>query len=69
MYLKVWSLRHSIRKGDLERNSKIPEPSGVVSYRNLSYTRGMGKGHLLDVHRPEKLAGPLPTLVVIHDQN
>ena len=66
MYFKVWQVRRFIRKGDLERNRKIPEPVGVISYRNLSYTSGLGKSHLLDVHRPEKLSGALPTLVVIH---
>jgi acetyl esterase/lipase len=66
MYLKVWAVRRYIRKGDLERNGKIPEPTGLKCYRNLSYTFGLGKGHLLDVYRPENAVGPLPTLVVVH---
>lgn len=66
MSLKVWSIRRYIRKIDLERNRKIPEPEGVVSFRNLSYVHGWGKGHLLDVHRPSDTLGPLPLLVVIH---
>ena len=67
MMFKVWMMRHYIRKGDLKRNGQIPEPEGIVSYRNLRYAKGAGKWHKLDVFRPDEKVGPLPLLVVVHD--
>ena len=66
MMFKVWMMRHYIRKGDLKRNSQIPEPAGVISYRNLRYAKGAVKWHKLDVFRPNEKVGPLPLLVVVH---
>lgn len=66
MIFKVWMVRRYIRKGDLKRNSQIPEPEGVIAYRNLRYAKGFGKWHKLDVFRPNEKVGSLPLIVVVH---
>lgn len=63
---KVWMVRHYVRKNDLKRNAQIPEPAGVISYRNLRYAKGYGKWHKLDIYLPEGIKGELPLLVVVH---
>lgn len=66
MSLKFLLIRHYVKKMDLKRNRQIPEPSGIVSFRNLRYAKGCGRWHKLDVYRPEGKEGPLPLLVVVH---
>ena len=67
MSLKFLLIRHYVKKMDLKRNRQIPEPSGIVSFRNLRYAKGCGRWHKLDVYRPEGKEGPLPLLVVVHE--
>lgn len=66
MLIKALMVRHYIAKGDKKRDDQIPEPQGVISYRNIRYAHGNGKWHKLDVYRPENAQGNLPLIVVVH---
>jgi len=62
-YLKY---RVFVKKMDKKRNAQIPEPSGVIAWRNKRYARGWGKWRKLDVFRPSSVSGSLPLVVVVH---
>jgi acetyl esterase/lipase len=66
MAFECLKYRIFIKKMDRKRNAQIPEPIGVVSYRNKRYARGWGKWHKLDVFRPSGVTDRLPLIVVVH---
>ena len=60
-------IRYAFDKGGHETDAKLADlvPSGVVSTTDIAY-RADDPDALLDVHRPENAAGPLPTVVWTH---
>jgi len=66
MSIQLILARKYLQLGDIKRNSKIPEPQGVTSFKSLRYLEGHGKWHELDIYRPTDKEGPLPLLIVVH---
>ena len=58
-------LSYFSKKGDKERDDKIPFPSGVTCKCDISYS-AHGNAGLLDVYYPEGTTQALPTIVSIH---
>ena len=65
MTLQGIMLSYFSKKGDKERDDKIPFPTGVTCFTDISYGP-YGKENLLDVYLPEGTDHTVPTIVSIH---